>query len=170
MSKSTPETITIPLTKGYVAIVDLCDADLATLKWTAQIGGMTAYAYRQIRKPDGKLGKEYLHRVILARILARPLQHGEEVDHIDRDGLKNSRANLRLANRSTNTANTRPRRTNKSGYKGVSWDKRRMKWCAEVMQDYRRVYIGYFDDAKTAHDAYVEAAKRHFGEFAYDGK
>lgn len=32
---ATPDWITIPLTKGYVTTVDLCDEDLAQFKWHA---------------------------------------------------------------------------------------------------------------------------------------
>lgn len=96
--------ITIPLTQGYKAIVDLDDADLAQLKWQINRG---RYAMRRPRIPGSRTERlvVLMHRVILERHLGRPLQEGMVVDHINGDGLDNRRANLREATPSLNASN-----------------------------------------------------------------
>jgi hypothetical protein len=49
---------------------------------------------------------------------------------------------------------------NKSGFKGVSWDKRRNKWRVVV----NRKYAGHFEDKLEAVKKYDEVAKEMFGE------
>jgi len=50
-----------------------------------------------------------------------------QVDHVNMDCADNRWANLRDATCSQNTANSCVRINNKSGFKGVSWDKRRRR-------------------------------------------
>ena len=61
--------------------------------------------------------------------------------------------------------NTRARSDNTSGYKGVSFEKRRHKWVAEIWMNGIKRHIGYFPTAEAAGAAYAEAAKRLHGEF-----
>ena len=76
--------------------------------------------------------------------------------------------NLRPATRSENVANTRRRRSNTSGFKGVSKNYGN-KWMARIRKDDKLIYIGNFDSPEEAHAAYAEAAKRLFGDFANIG-
>lgn len=57
---------------------------------------------------------------------------GYYVDHIDGDIHNNSLSNLRLVTPAQNMYNTKTPRHNKSGIKGVSWDKARGVWRAAV--------------------------------------
>lgn len=50
-----------------------------------------------------------------------------------------------------------PRKDNTSGYLGVSWSKAANKWGAYVRRDGVRHYLGLFDSAEKARDAYLEA-------------
>lgn len=47
--------------------------------------------------------------------------------------------------------------TNASGYAGVSWKKSRCKWVAQANMDGKRKYLGLFQTAEDASDAYIEA-------------
>lgn len=96
--------------------------------------------------------------------------HGEwppaEIDHANCIPADNRIANLRLATRSTNQANTPPSRANTSGFKGVSFFRRDRKWIARITKDGQGYYLGLFATAEEAHAAYCVAAVRLFGEFA----
>ncbi len=96
--------ITVPLTQGYKAIVDLEDADLAQLKWHITCG---RYAMRRPRIPGSRMERlvVLMHRVILERALGRPIQPGMVVDHVNGDGLDNRRTNLREVTVSLNAYN-----------------------------------------------------------------
>lgn len=88
----------IPLKNGGVALVDDCDfAELSKRYWKRSDMGRHQYAHTYIdRKMVG------MHRVILAAHLTGKLV----VDHINGDGLNNTRANIRVATVSENAKNT----------------------------------------------------------------
>jgi hypothetical protein len=89
-----------------------------------------------------------------------------EVDHWNRDGLRNTRRNLRLATRSQNNANRRKQAGCSSGYRGVSWSKHASKWKAQISIDGKVCFLGYFASEVRAALAYDTAARERFGEFA----
>lgn len=157
--------IEIPLSKKgkhagkYVAIVDDYDADLAEFNWTL------SHNYANRTAKDGRRSI-IMHRVVLERVLGRPLEKSELVDHINMNGLDNRRENLRVATKSQNSANTKPRSSNKSGYKGVSWDKSRQRWRSRIRHNGQYFWLGYFDNLQDAYSAYCKKAKELFGEYA----
>ena len=89
------------------------------------------------------------------------------VDHINRNGLDNRKANLRTA---TYTQNSRNRqKTNKntwSKYKGVTFDYRRKKWLARIVVNRKKRHLGSFNNELDAGRAYDRAAGELYGEFA----
>ena len=92
-----------------------------------------------------------------------------EVDHEDGDGLHNWFTNLRDATSTQNKGNSRRRSTNVSGYKGVTRSASGKRWAARIGVDGCQYHLGYFDTPELAHAAYVEAAKKHFGDFVNPG-
>lgn len=159
------DTIRIPLTQGYTTIIDAADGDLAQRCWHVEQYGSCFYARHTGPRSSGRK-KTRLHRVVMERILGRPLRSSENVDHINGDSLDNRRANLRLATPTENARNARRSAANTSGYKGVTRCRRNGKWEAQIRIDGRNKFLGYFDDLEQAHAAYCEAAIHHFGEFA----
>jgi hypothetical protein len=91
------------------------------------------------------------------------------IDHANGDTSDNRIANLRDATFSQNGGNMRMPQRNKSGFKGVSWDKRRKKWAAQIGVRGNYYNLGSFNTAEEAHDAYCRAAARLHGEFARFG-
>jgi hypothetical protein len=160
------DPIEIALTQGQVALVDLSDAHLATVKWRASTNptSQTFYAVRTSPRPNRTM--ICMHRVILEQMLGRPLKRTEQVDHINGAGLDNRRGNLRLASHAENMRNRGAKRNNTSGYKGVSFHRQRQKWRAQIMIDGRETHLGYFLTPEEAHAAYCEAAERYHGKFA----
>lgn len=172
---STPETVTIPLTKGFITIIDVIDADLAAYKWYAIAKNESAYARRRKSKnfsvslqcEDSEI--QHLHRLIMARVIGRSLTKIEQVDHINGDKLDNRRRNLRLANSSNNLSNVGKRKNNTSGFKGVYYNRKAKAWVASIKLMGRSIFLGNFDTPEKAHAAYCEAAKKYHGEFANFG-
>lgn len=153
--------IRIPLTRGYVAVVDDEDAArLADFAWHAQANGRglvyaaTDVGGRRLPMPNVILG----------------LPRRTLVDHVDGDTLNNRRANLRAATISENAANARLRSDTSSGRKGVTFEgsggRRARPWRANISVGGRFIRLGYFETADLAAEAYDAAAARYFGEFA----
>jgi hypothetical protein len=109
-------------------------------------------------------GKTYMqHR--LAWLYVYGVIPLEDIDHIDCDKTNNKINNLRLASCTQNARNVMKKSTNKSGHKGVHWDKCCKKWMALIRYGGKQHYLGLFDDPKIAHDAYCKAAEKVHGEF-----
>lgn len=169
MSDSTPQTVQIPLTRGYTTIVDAIDAELAQYHWQADIAHTgAAYARRRNRSGDGS-SRMSIHRLVMERVLGRKLTPSEFVDHKDRNTLNNCRDNLRLTNRSGNLRNSKRRVDNASGYKCVYKRVGRsgnIRWTAHIYVNRKQIKLGCFDTPEEAHEAYKRAALEHYGEFA----
>jgi hypothetical protein len=80
--------------------------------------------------------------------------------------LNNRWSNLRLSTRSQNNANRRRDIRNKSGFKGVSFDRERGNWIARITKESRDYFLGRFATTDKAHEAYAAAARLLYGEFA----
>lgn len=153
----------IPLTRGYVAIVDAGDFDrISAYKWcvTEQPAKYrTPYAMRKDRVGD-KYISVYMHR----RVMGDPV--GMHVDHINGDGLDNRRANLRLCTHAQNQMNKNKEVSCVSRFKGVNFYKKTNKWTAKIKHDGKWVWLGYHFTQEDAARAYDAGAERLFGEFA----
>lgn len=92
------------------------------------------------------------------------------IDHIDGDPLNNRKSNLRFCTNAENTKNQRKKKNNTSGFKGVSWDKEKKKWAAQITVNQKKIWLGTFEDKVEAAKAYNKAAIKYHGEFAYLNK
>ena len=160
--------IEVPLNKGYTAIIDEIDADLAKLQRGVQDGKNRTVFYAQRKICHKTTG---MHVLILQRKLGRKLTANEITDHINSNGLDNRRSNLRAASISQNHCNRRKLeslqgRPTSSKYKGVRWEECRGKWRVDIRIEGKRVYLGRFKTEIDAANAYNRAAKAAFGEFA----
>lgn len=142
----------IPLTRGRVALID--DADLPLVsqyRWQYHRNG---YAVTTLNRR-----KVYLHRMIMNA------QPGQIVDHLDRNPLNNTRANLRFVTAQQNGQNRRKTSRCTTGFKGVGYE--RGKWRARIRANDQNIHLGLYNDLKTAALVYDCAARRLFGHFAY---
>ncbi len=91
-----------------------------------------------------------------------------EIDHIDGNPANNAIANLREATSSQQKMNKRVQSNNRSGLKGAYFHACRTgkQWRSQIKVGRRLIFLGYFDTAEQAHDAYTAASKVHFAEFS----
>lgn len=143
------------------ALVDDVDAGLRRFGWRLSRSQGIDYAGRDYVREDGSNAFEFLHRRVLGLT-----DSGIIVDHVNGDGLDCRRANLRIASAAENSRNARKHRDNASGFKGVSWDRTRGRWQAQITVRGRRFRLGRFTDPRAAAAAYDAGAREHFGAFA----
>jgi hypothetical protein len=132
-----------------------------TLKANSRAGSEKRDGYRQL----------WIHGVAfvehrLAHLWVTGRWPKDRIDHINRETRCNGWHNLREATVYQNMSNTRARSDNKSGFKGISFDRRTGKWSAGLSVEGKRVYLGYFDTAEEAGRAAEEARNKYHGEFA----
>jgi hypothetical protein len=149
--------VEVALTRGGIARIDEADLPLiAPHKWHLWHRGAHRYATATIKRRT--VG---MHRLIMAA------GAGQLVDHIDGDGLNNTRPNLRFVSRRENRANSVKRRAASSSYKGVyrfggGWRAQ----IAAVGLPTNPWYIGTFDTEHDAAVAYDAFARLLFGDYA----
>jgi hypothetical protein len=140
----------IPLTRGHVAIVDDADYELLShYKWQATSStARNKIIYARRSAPNSGV---FMHRQILQAT------KDQQVDHINRDGLDNRRANLRIATPSQNQHNCGLPNNNTSGFRGVVWNRHARKWQAQIGMNKRLKYLGVFVNKGEADTAYRKA-------------
>jgi hypothetical protein len=154
----------VPLTQGYVALVDAEYACVGDSMWCALLLKNGPYACRFVSEA-GTRQIAYLHRVIY-ELANGQIPDKIQVDHVNRNGLDCRISNLRLATNTQNQANKGRSKNNASGFKGVSWSKRVGKFAAYIKVDGKNKFLGYFDVALDAALVYDEAVISLRGEFA----
>lgn len=101
----------------------------------------------------------------LHRFIMKPSDK-EIVDHIFGDTFDNRRGKLRICDHQQNGCNRRKHKTTNTNFKGIGWVEESNKWYARITVNKKKVWLGYFDNETDAANAYNEAAKIYFGEFA----
>lgn len=149
----------IPLTRGYIALVD--DEDfkfISQFSWHVHVGKSGIYAKAWTKRVNGVRLRIRMHKAIL------PFP---EIDHKDGDGLNNQKDNLRGCTRQQNIHNTKPRLNTISRYKGVGLERKNGKWRVSIKaMDGSRISLGAYFTEEEAARAYDAKAKELFGEFA----
>ena len=107
-----------------------------------------------------KQSTHFLHRFIIGA------QKGEMVDHIDQNKYNNQCTNLRFTTYHQNALNRSLKRSNKSGYIGVSWHKQKQKWTARVHHNGKYESLGLHATAEEAAKARDIRIYQIEGDFA----
>lgn len=145
---------------GNINNVGLFDKDdigiISKHKWFSDKQG---YMATRISK-DGARKRISMHRLIM-----NMLDSNEILDHINQNKSDNRKQNLRVSDDSKNEINKSISSNNKSGIRGVSWDRSRNKWYSETVTKLKRIRkrFLYFDEA-VAHRIKVESI--YFKEFS----
>jgi hypothetical protein len=136
------DTIEIPLynkNKEFIAnaIISKEDEELVSgYSLYANINSHTTYV------GASKNGKSIqLHKLILENT-----DDNLVVDHIDNNGLNNTRTNLRIVNKNVNSHNRKKQKNTYSKYIGVSYHKLHKKWTPTININYKKYNLGMFDN------------------------
>lgn len=153
------------LTAERVRFMFNYDAQTGSLTWknTAsahvrvgdEAGGVPNANGRIYLKIDG--AQVLKHRVVW-------LHHYGRLPRENISAINGDYTDLRIENLTAKTtaevAATASRRSNTSGYRGVSWDKAKKKWQATITRDYKQVMLGRFDTPEEAYQAYLDEVRR----------
>ncbi|ACE75747.1 P07 [Xanthomonas phage phiL7] len=102
-----------------------------------------------------------LHRAHrLAWLFVHGRWPGAHLDHINGNRQDNRLCNLRECTSGENHQNTGHYKNNKSGYMGVSWNKRLGKWHSKLSVGKTQHHLGYYPTPELAHQAYLEAKQK----------
>lgn len=139
------------------------DADFEWInqyKWHACVCKKTVYAKRSV-KVGGKWIGQLMHRFIMGINDPKIL-----VDHIKGNGLDNRRESIRLCNVSQNGMNSDGQVGSSSRFKGVSWNKRCVRWEVSITINRKIKHVGLFDSEIEAAAYYNKLAKEHRPDFS----
>lgn len=163
-----PDTIDFIITQvgkfagSYTVTIDWIDRDLLQYNWHVNISQSgNPYAYGRIGRKS-----QALHRFVLERKLDVKFEIGDLLrsDHVDRNTLRNTRDNLRIATPSQNVFNQGMNPRNTSGYTGVM--KAGKRWFAGIGVDNKLIRLGTFETKEEAAKVRREAEIKYYGEFA----
>lgn len=103
---------------------------------------------------------------LIHRIIMNVIDPKIQIDHINGNGLDNRKSNLRICNNTDNNYNKKkPNRNNKSGYRGVSYDKSKNKWVGSINKGDISIKKR-FDSPELAYEWYIEKNKELFGQYS----
>lgn len=104
----------------------------------------------------------YLHRLIMGC----ERYDGTVIDHIDGNPLNNRKENLRICTQQQNVFNHKVAKNNTSGITGVSWDKTRNKWVAQIVYNNKNYHLGRYNNKQDAINARINAELKYYKEFS----
>ena len=153
-------TINKDQSRRKMVTIDASDDWILEMRWSA-CWSRGRFVLIQRSCSTGGDPVKSIHRILLR---PEPLLC---VDHIDRNPANNMRSNLRICTQSENTKN-RSAMVNRTGFRGVSWNKLLRKWVSSIKCNGKTHYLGSFASPSDAHAAYCAAALSLHGEFAFN--
>ncbi len=128
-------------------------------------GNDNGHGYLRVGLKRNKTSHNKLvHKLIAEAFLLNP-ENKKCVDHIDNDKQNNNLINLRFATHSQNNQNRPITKNSTSGTKGVHWNKRALKWSAQININGKKIHLGYFINKDDAINIRIQRAKDEFEEY-----
>jgi len=141
------------VTNGKSFVFDRQDSEIVkSYYWTVEKNG---YVRTNIKNKNIRL-----HRLIM------DCRSDEVVDHINGDPADCRRKNMRVTTIRKNSYNKKISSRNSTGYKGVSFDRKKKLFGAYINPNGKTKRLGYFEKAEEAAIAYNTAASFYYGDFA----
>lgn len=136
------------------------DRQTGTFRWKVRLGTARPGSLAGCKSGCGYTQIGIDGTYYLAHRMAWALENGDDpsayIDHINGDRRDNRIANLRLTSIAQNAQNQRrPQAGNKSGFLGVEYDRRRAKYRSSIQTEDGRMFLGYFETAEAASEAYL---------------
>lgn len=105
-------------------------------------------------------------RISMSRYILNLKSRKFVIDHINGNPLDNRKSNLRVCSHKNNIRNRKIlNKNNSSGIRGVSWDKTRNRWVAQLMFNKKHIYLGRFENKEDAKMSVVKGLKKYFGKY-----
>lgn len=141
---------------GLRVLIDAADVEIVCgYKW-----GLSNEGYVIARG-----GRLFMHRLLMGLVSGDP----REVDHRRHNKTDNRRSQLRIVTRKQNRRNSRGNSGGTSPHKGVHFCERDKVFIAQIKVNGTKKRLGGFKSEVDAAAAYSAAAKRIFGEYAFEG-
>lgn len=163
--------MTILKIDGNDVLVDDEDASkVSNIKWYVNKKNARKYSLFYFEHLDSSFDKDgvrsrrvkSLHGFIAGCVYG----DGKTVDHVDGNTLNNQKYNLRVCTNRGNSCNNKISKRNKSGYKGVSYNKRDKRWYATITVKRKGLHLGCFKSPEEAYEKWKQAAIIYHGQFA----
>ena len=133
--------------------------------WEFISGTVTKQGYVRVGLIKNKKKKMFkVSRLVALSFIPNP-KNLPIVDHIDQNKSNDHITNLRWCTHLQNQHNVGIMRSNSSGYKGIDFHKDANKFRARILINGKSKYLGHFNTAEEASDAYEAVAKIVHGEF-----
>lgn len=114
------------------------------------------------------LGKRYMtSRLIVFWMTGYMPSHNRVVMPIDNNVLNLKWSNIKVG--SKHEVCIKQRNKGVLAYKGVSFHKHNKKYVARITINGKQKFLGYYPTESEAAEAYMKAARKHYGELANDG-
>ena len=123
------------------------------------------------RRPSGYMAIIFKGKHYYAHRLAWWWVHGEmpamHIDHINGDKADNRISNLRLSTFAQNNFNAPVGPRNTSGFRGVTWEQRSLRYVAKIYRNGKCKHIGQFRTKEEAAAAYAAESEKVAGQFEH---
>ena len=150
------------------------DQDTGIFTWKVSPASKIKIGYvAGTKRKNGYIQLRICNKLLLAHRLAWLYIYGEipkeNIDHINGNPSDNRICNLREANYQQNNCNSKIRKDNTSGVKGVVWRKDCKKWQTQLWINNKKIYFGTFDNLELAELVISEARLKYHGTYANNG-
>lgn len=156
------DVVTMYDSKGYSFLIDF--DDLERVKEHCWKVSKRGYVTAVSPMVNGK--RTYMN---LQRFITRCSDKSMVVDHINHNTSDNRKCNLRICTPAQNQYNVKPTSYNKSGVRGVRFNKECNKWEVGFTLNKKHRIIGYFDNISDAILLRKQYEEKYYGEYAYKG-